>query len=86
MKVQMVMGAEEARVIGVALQLLIEQVSEDIEDNADETEQDRNAFMAMISTKFVAEGMSSNIWTMLEMANGISHHADDDEEYTNGQH
>lgn len=86
MKVQMVMGAEEARVIGVALQLLIDQVSKDIEDNEDDTEQSRKAFMAMLSTKFVAEGMHANIWKMLDMATGIMEHAEDDEEFTNGQH
>lgn len=64
--VHMVMGVEEANVIGVALQLLSAKIGSDIERWEDKGEKAQNEFMAMLSVKFATENMISSIEGLLE--------------------
>lgn len=64
-QVHMVMGREEARLIGTALGLMLSMLEADIQEWDDEGEQAQNEFMAMLSMKFSATNMFSGIWNLL---------------------
>lgn len=63
--VHVVMGEEEAHTIGAALALLINKINFDMERFPDESEKDRNEFMAMLSVSFCAEGMLQSLGELL---------------------
>jgi hypothetical protein len=67
-QVQLVMGAQEASVIGTALGALLGSLNEGIEDHEDTDESTQNEFMAMLSVKMCAEHMFTSIWSMLGMS------------------
>jgi hypothetical protein len=64
-QVHMVMGKDEARIIGTALGLMLTMIEGDIQDWQDKGEQSQNEFMAMLSMKFSAADMFSGIWNLL---------------------
>lgn len=64
-QVHMVMGREEARLIGTALGLMLSMLEVDIQEWEDGGEQSQNEFMAMLSMKFSATNMFSGIWNLL---------------------
>jgi hypothetical protein len=61
----MVMGRDEARLIGTALGLMLTMIEQDIDEWQDKGEQEQNEFMAMLSMKFSAANMFSGIWGLL---------------------
>ena len=63
--VHMVMGKQEAAVIGTALGFLVSHVSMDIEKWENKSEKDLDEFLSALSVKFVAEGMFDSIMDML---------------------
>lgn len=67
--VHMVMGQQEATVIGAALALFLAKVEFDLERWQDTSESDQNEFMAMLSIKFCAEHMFQNLSELLEVGN-----------------
>jgi hypothetical protein len=64
--VHMVMGVEEANVIGTALGLLNAKIEFDLERWTDDSSEDRDEFMAMLSVKFTTENMLTSIEGLLE--------------------
>lgn len=62
----MVMGVEEANVIGTALGLLNAKIEFDLERWTDDSSEDRDEFMAMLSVKFTTENMLTSIQGLLE--------------------
>lgn len=64
--VHMVMGVEEANVIGAALGLLNAKIEFDLERWTDDSSEDRDEFMAMLSVKFTTENMLTSIQGLLE--------------------
>lgn len=64
-QVHMVMGREEAKLIGTALGVMLSHVDHDISRWKDKGEQSQNEFMSMLSVKFAATNMFSSIWTLL---------------------
>jgi hypothetical protein len=76
--VHMVMGVEEANVIGVALNLLNAKIEFDLERFEDKSADDQDEFMAMLSVKFTTENMLSSIQDLL--TNGEIEMGGDDHE------
>lgn len=70
--IHMVMGAEEAHTIGAGLVLLVEKIKFDMDHLSDESDKDRNEFMAMLSVSFCAESMLSNLSDLLGIDMGDS--------------
>lgn len=63
--VHMVMGQQEAAVIGTALGFLVAQVSVDIENWENKNEKDLDELFSALSVKFIAEGMFDSIMDLL---------------------
>lgn len=63
--VHMVMGVEEANVIGVALNLLNAKIEFDLERFEEKSAEDQDEFMSMLSVKFTTENMLSSIQDLL---------------------
>lgn len=63
--VHMVMGVEEANVIGLALNLLNAKIEFDLERWEDESDNDRKEFLSMLSLKFTTENMRESIAELL---------------------
>jgi hypothetical protein len=64
--VHMVMGVEEANVIGLALNLLNAKIEFDLDRWEDKDEKDRKEFMSMLSLKFTTEHMQEGIAEMFD--------------------
>lgn len=75
--VHMVMGVEEANVIGLALNLLNAKIEFDLERWEDESEKDKQEFMSMLSLKFTTENMRESIAELLSDG-GDEDYGDDD--------
>lgn len=75
--VHMVMGVEEANVIGLALNLLDAKIEFDLERWEDENEKDRQEFLSMLSLKFTTESMKESIAELLN-DEGDEDYGDDD--------
>jgi hypothetical protein len=71
------MGVDEARVMAVALGLLIDRTKEDLENGTDDSEQSRDNFFTILSTQLVAEGMHSSLWQMIGMTAKMGMEEDD---------
>lgn len=59
--VHIVMGREEAQVIGTALEYMLSGMDEAMKEWPDRSESDRNEFMGMLSMKLCAEGMYESL-------------------------
>ena len=75
--VHMVMGVEEANVIGLALNLLNAKIEFDLERWEDESDNDRKEFLSMLSLKFTTENMRESIAELLN-DEGDEDYGDDD--------
>jgi len=64
-QVHMVMGTQEAKVIGTALEMLLTVIDHDIEKWKDTSTDKRNEFMSMLSVKFSAEQIHDSIAELL---------------------
>jgi hypothetical protein len=78
------MGVDEARVMAVALGLLIDRTKKDLENDTDDSEQSRDNFFTILSTQLVAKGMHSSLWNMIEMTADMGKNDEDGD--TSGQH
>jgi hypothetical protein len=67
--VHMVMGEQEANVVGAALALFLAKMEFDLDCWKDTSEDDQNEFMAMLSVKFCAEHMYQNLSGLLGVEN-----------------
>jgi len=63
--IHMVMGLDEATLIGHALKLLDAKIEFDLEQWEDESEDDRKDFLSMLSLKFTTQGMRESISELL---------------------
>jgi hypothetical protein len=63
--VHMVMGAQEAAVMGTALGVLLANVEKDIAEWKDEDETSRDELLVTLSVKFAVEDMFSKIMSLL---------------------
>lgn len=65
--VHIIMGTQEAAVIGTALGLMVEMLKEDIEAWEDKNEETREQFFAMLSIKLTTEKMFTSIKELLKV-------------------
>jgi hypothetical protein len=63
--VHMVMGTQEAAVMGTALGVLLANVEKDIAEWKDEDETSRDELLVALSVKFAVEDMFSKIMSLL---------------------